>query len=316
VSAVLAAALALLALLPVWVPLAVVADLMQGRFRLPLLRMLFFALGWAWFESACVVLTAGLWLVGQRNNRAVHYRLQAWWAATVLGMFRAASGIKISADDVGVLRPGPVVLLCRHASLADSLVSAWVVTSLAGMRPRYVLKRELLADPCLDIVGNRLPNHFLDRDAVDTKGELDALKALAAGMSDDDVAVIFPEGTRASPAKRKRALDKLAERDPDRAQQLAGLEHLLPPRPSGSAALLAGAPDADVVVAWHVGFDGLDTFGGILRHVARRPMPVRFRARRFARADVPVDGAFTSWLDAVWLQADRDVHAMIEEVTT
>jgi len=103
VSAVLAAALALLALLPVWVPLAVVADLMQGRFRLPLLRMLFFALGWAWFESACVVLTAGLWLVGQRNDRAVHYRLQAWWAATVLGMFRAASGIKISADDVGVL---------------------------------------------------------------------------------------------------------------------------------------------------------------------------------------------------------------------
>ena len=54
-------------------------------------------------------------------------------------------------------------MLCRHASLADSLVSAWVITSVAGMNPRYVLKRELLVDPCLDIVGNRLPNHFLDR---------------------------------------------------------------------------------------------------------------------------------------------------------
>jgi len=38
-----------------------------------------------------------------------------------------------------------------------------------------VLKRELLADPCLDIVGNRLPNHFLDRHATDSGPELAAL---------------------------------------------------------------------------------------------------------------------------------------------
>ena len=125
-------------------------------------------------------------------------------------------------------------MLCRPASLADSLVSAWVVTSLAGLRPRYVLKRELLADPCLDIVGNRLPNYFLDRQAADSRLELDALTLLSAGMGLDDVAVIFPEGTRASPNKRERALSKLRERDPARAERLAGLQHLLPPRPAGS----------------------------------------------------------------------------------
>jgi 1-acyl-sn-glycerol-3-phosphate acyltransferase len=204
-------------------------------------------------------------------------------------------------------------LLCRHASLADSLVSAWVITSLAGLRPRYVFKRELLADPAIDIVCNRLPNHFLDREAADVQAELGALTRLSSGMGARDIAVIFPEGTRASAAKRGRAMQKLKERDPVRAERLATMQHLLPPRPAGSAALIAGAPDADLVIGWHVGFDGLDTIGGILRHLAHKPMPVRFRARRIRRADVPSGAAFTEWLDGVWLQADRDVHTMIEE---
>jgi 1-acyl-sn-glycerol-3-phosphate acyltransferase len=204
------------------------------------------------------------------------------------------------------------VLLCRHASLADSLVSAWVVTSLAGLRPRYVLKRELLADPCLDIVGNRLPNHFLDRQAADSSVELEALTRLSTGMGEDDIAVIFPEGTRASPSKRERALQKLSERDPARAVRLGGLQHLLPPRPAGSAALIDGAPGADVVIGWHVGFDGLDTFSGILRHLAHKPPAVRFRVRRIPRSEVPSGEAFTEWLDAMWLQADHDVHDMLE----
>lgn len=94
---------------------------------------------------------------------------------------------------------------------------------------------------------------------------------------------------------------------------MAGLQHLLPPRPAGSAALIAGAPDADIVIGWHVGFDGLDTFGGILRHLAHKPPDVRFRARRIPRADVPPGQAFTEWIDRVWLQADHDVHDMLEQ---
>jgi 1-acyl-sn-glycerol-3-phosphate acyltransferase len=131
-------------------------------------------------------------------------------------------------------------------------------------------------------------------------------------MGAHDVAVIFPEGTRASTTKRERALSKLGERDPERAARLAGLQHLLPPRPAGSKALIDGAPDADIVIGWHVGFDGLDTFGGILRHLARKPPEVRFRVRRISRAEVPSDDTFTSWLDTIWLQADQDVHLMLE----
>ena len=312
ISGLFVAAVLLLVLLPIWIPVGIVADLVRARVRLPIARLLLFALGWAWIELACVVITFGLWLTGQSKNHEIHFRLQAWWAANVLGLLRAATGIRVTAENVDQLRPGPAVLLCRHTSLADSLVSAWVITSLAGMHPRYVLKRELLIDPCLDIVGNRLPNYFLDRNAPDSQIELDALTRLSTGMGGQDIAVIFPEGTRASPEKRERVMQRLTERDPDRAQRVRSLQHLLPPRPAGSAALIAGTPEADIVVGWHVGFDGLDTFGGILRHLAHKPTPVRFRARRIPRSEVPAGPPFTEWLDAVWLQADSDVHAMIE----
>ncbi len=306
-------AVGLLILLPLWMPIGAAADLVRGRVRLPIVRLLLFALGWAWLESASVLLAFGLWLAGQRNNRGIHFRLQTWWAANVLGVLRATTGIEVIAENVDQISPGPAVLLCRHASLADSLVSAWVVTSLAGLHPRYVLKRELLADPCLDIVGNRLPNHFLDRQAIDSQAELESLTRLSTGMGRDDIAVIFPEGTRASPAKREQVMGKLGVRDPARAERLQSLQHLLPPRPAGSAALIAGSPDADVVIGWHTGFDGLDTFGGILRHLAHKPPPVRFRARRIPRADVPSGPAFTEWIDAIWIRADHDVHMMLEE---
>jgi 1-acyl-sn-glycerol-3-phosphate acyltransferase len=132
-------------------------------------------------------------------------------------------------------------------------------------------------------------------------------------MGADDVAVIFPEGTRASGGKRARAMAKIAERDPVRAARLATLRHVLPPRPAGSAALLAGAPEADVVLAWHVGFDGLDTFGGILRHLSRSPRPVVFTARRVPRADVPAGDAFTEWLDNRWVELDEQVDRLLRD---
>ena len=312
------AAVGLLVAAPLWLPVAAVVDLVRGRPRLPIIRLLGFALGWSWLESVAIVATGLAWVAGQRGNHALHYRLQRWWAAQLMTILRTTTGLRIEVEDHSMLHPGPLVVLCRHASLADSLVSAWVITTLAELHPRYVLKRELLFDPCLDIVGNRLPNHFLDRGAADSTVELAALTTLSSGMGADDVAVIFPEGTRAAPAKRERALAKIAERDPDRATRLGSLRHLLPPRPAGTAALLAGCPDADVVIAWHVGFDGLDTFGGILRHLARNPPPVRFAARRIARAEVPstsdaVLDAFTRWLDDQWLASDAAVAELLEQ---
>lgn len=308
----------LVLLIPVWLVVGLVIDLVARRFRFPIVRLLAFAVCWAWLEIAGVTASGIFWIIGQRRNRRLHYGLQRWWAARLLGALRLTCGVRIQVENVEALRPGPAILLARHASLADSLVSAYVVTSVAGMNPRYVLKRELLADPCLDIVGQRLPNHFVDRDAPDSSDELRALEEVVRDLDERSVGIIFPEGTRANPEKRRRALEKLTAQNPSRAQRLGNLRHLLPPRPAGSLALLRGNARADVVLGWHVGFEGLDTFGGMLRALARPFAPVRFVLRRVPRSQVPPvtadDGAdFVTWLDDQWVALDVEVDRALEE---
>lgn len=310
IPAVFVAGVALFALLPLWLPLAIVVDLLRGRWRLPIARLGLFGVCWAWLEVVGVSLAGLAWLTFQGRNRGLHYRLQAWWAASLIAALQLTTGAKLFTNVVS-LPPGPVVMLCRHASLADSLVSAWVITSQARLRPRYVLKKELLWDPCLDVVGGRLPNHFVDRQSPDSAQELRQLTLLSSDMGERDVTVIFPEGTRASPSKRERALASIERTQPGRARRMAELTRLLPPRPAGTLALLDGAPDADIVVAWHAGFDGLDTFAGILRHMARRPPPVRFATRRIPRVEVPMGPDRATWLDELWLRLDADTAALI-----
>ena len=103
-----------------------------------------------------------------------------------------------------------------------------------------------------------------------------------------------------------------------RAERLQQLKHLLPPRTAGAAAMLRGHPTADVVMAWHVGFEGLDTFGGILRAIERRVAPIRLSLRRVDRRTIPqskVDDmeAFVQWIDSEWLRMDREVDLALSE---
>ena len=302
----------------VWLPVTALVDVVRGRFRLPTTRLLCFAVCWAWLESAGVLASFAFLVVGRARDNGLHFALQRWWAARLLGALRATCGISVSVENAQCLSPGPVVMFARHASLADSLVSAYVITSVARMNPHYVLKRELLVDPCLDVVGQRLPNHFLDRGAVDAEPELLALEAITAQLDVSSVGVIFPEGTRANPTKRERAIAKISTIDAERAARLGPLRHLLPVRPAGAAAMLRGAPGADVVFAWHVGFEGLDTFGGILKALSRRMEPIRFVMRRVSRSDVASPSrdnmvAFTEWLDTEWHGLDREVDAALTE---
>ena len=298
--------------IPVWLPLVLVIDACRLKWRFPLARLLSFAVCWVWLETSGVICSALLWITGQSKNLPKHYALQRWWADQLLRALKATCGFSVEVENIDALQPGPVLLFARHASLADSLVSAYVVTTLAQMNPRYVLKRELLADPCLDVVGQRLPNHFLDRQANDSTPELLALEELVTGIDESTVGIIFPEGTRANKKKRDRALEKIAVVDAERAQRLQGMKHLLPPRPAGAAAMLRGCPSADVVFAWHVGFEGLDTFGGILRGISSRMPPIRFHLRRVERLAVPITSQvdtneMTKWLDSEWMRMDHEV---------
>ncbi|MGB3051137.1 MAG: hypothetical protein WBB42_09060 [Polyangiales bacterium] len=58
-----------------------------------------------------------------------------------------------------VALPGPTILLMRYASILDTLLTSVYLQGPTQWRVRYILKQELLFDPCLDIVGNALPNY-------------------------------------------------------------------------------------------------------------------------------------------------------------
>jgi hypothetical protein len=104
----------------------------------------------------------------------------------------------------------------------------------------------------------------------------------------------------------------LRERSPQRAEVLSGLQYLIPPKPAGASALLSAVPEANVLVMWHSGFDGLDTFSGILSHLGRAKAKVHVHVEEISRAMIPSGEAFVSWLDAKWVEMDNAVRRQLD----
>ena len=302
-------AFGLLALLPVWLPVVVVIDLARGQRRLPLARLGLFGAAWAWVELGGATALFWLWATGRKNNHEAHYRIQARWCAGIIRSLRLTTGLTVSVEGVDRVGRGPYVVLCRHASLADSIISCFIVNNILGLAPRYVLKSDLQAVPCLDILGHRTPNAFVTRGSSNVSGELRALQNMMDGLSEGQAAVIFPEGSRANPAKRERELERLANRHPGRHATLSGLDRLIPPKPAGVGSMLDAAPRADVLTVWHSGLDGLDTFAGILQALGSRKVTAHFVATVMPRSQVPSDDEFVKWLDDKWMEMDRSVVA-------
>jgi 1-acyl-sn-glycerol-3-phosphate acyltransferase len=302
VPAVALGAAALGSTVGLWAPVAGAIDLARSGRRFPRVRLLSFAWAWTSLETFGALSASALWIGGRAGDARVHYALQRWWAARLVDALRLLTDLRFEVRGLDRLAPGPIVLGARHVSIADALVPAWLLGQV-GMRPRYVLKDDLLLDPSLDIVGNRIPNHFLDRVPDDRGVELTAIEDLARGMGALDAAVIFPEGMVVTDSRRARAMERLASRDPERAERLAGLRLHAPIRPAGTAALLRGAPDADLVLLTHVGLEPLQRVADAPASVPLRD-PVRVEIRRIARSDVPIGAEFPRWLDEQWCRAD------------
>ena len=313
VLGVISMAIGLLVSSPVWVPVTLVLDAVRLKWRFPLLRFTMFGLMWSWLETLGLMSAVVLWVTGQAKNQDLNYRLQKWWTRGVIGALMMTVGLRIDVEGAEKLGDGPFIALCRHASLADSIMSAWVFVTKSHLRPRYVLKKELQLDPCLDVVGHRLPNYFLNRQSTDVSTELQGLAQMAEGLAHRDIAVIFPEGTRANDVKRARILERLRERSPERAQRLKGLQYLMAPKTAGVSALLSAVPNAKVVTMWHSGFDGMDTFRGIVKHLAKSAVRVQVRVVEHQRATVATGEAFVAWLDDQWIAMDTAVAQLISE---
>lgn len=266
-------------------------------------------------ETVGLLALATLWLAslgGRREAwlRDATWRLQQRWAGTLFGAARTLFRIRVEVSGDDEVEPGPLLVLVRHASILDTLLPANLIARPHGIHLRYVLKRELLADPCLDVAGRRLPNYFVRRGTGEAR-EVERVRELAAGLDPKDGVLIYPEGTRFTPARRARAIARIAERDPERAARAERLRHLLPPRLGGVAALLEGAPEADVLVVAHHGLEGLRSVGDIWRG-GLVGLVLRVRIARVARSRVPVDAATRpDWLYAAW----EDVDGWLEELS-
>jgi 1-acyl-sn-glycerol-3-phosphate acyltransferase len=168
------------------------------------------------------------------------------------------------------------------------------------------LKRELLWDPCLDIAGNRMVNCFVRRDSGAAEAEIAAVRDIARGIGAGEGVLIYPEGTRFTPAKRERALERIrASARPERLARAERLRHVLPPRLGGPLALLETCPDADVVFCAHVGFEGVRTMGDLVSGALVDGI-VRVSLWRVPRDLVPEGPeARAAWLDAQWQRVDE-----------
>ena len=301
-----------LAAAPLWVPVAALVDLVRrdGGIALRSGAVLTFYLG---CELLGLCAAGALWLLrpfarqDPARWRELHFRLQDWWGATLLrGAVRCfALRVEVLGAREARLSEGPYLLLLRHASIGDTLLASALIGHPHGLRLRYVLKRELLWDPCLDVVGSRLGHVFVDRFSADSQREVERVQASARDLGPREGVLIYPEGTRFSEAKRARVLESLSRAGEAKQLDYARSLHcVLPPRTGGVLGLLEAAPEADVVVCMHTGFEGAATLGQIWQgDLLRRRVRVRFL--RIPRAAIPTGrDARAQWLRELWQQVD------------
>lgn len=265
-------------------------------------------------ESVGILALGVVWLVaGVGERRAARlldgtYAVQRAWAGTIFRCVRAIFSLRFEVEGDAEAVPGPVLVLIRHTSIIDTLLPTVFLTARHGLRLRFVLKRELLVDPCLDVAGLRLPNHFVARSSEERDSDLDGIRSLGAGLSAREGVLIYPEGTRFTEARRARSLAAIERTSPERYAQAAALTHVLPPKTGGVLALLDASPESDVVIVEHKGLEGFALVVDIWRGAMVR-RTVRVRCRRIARRDIPTEGsARAAWLMGEWAALDRWVR--------
>lgn len=302
-----------LALLPLALIVAAVADLVRGR-PWPIARSVLYLAVYLTAELVGVVAAGVLWIgsIGSRGRfRARNVALQTW-RATLL--YRAAERVfrlrtVVEGDDA--IAPGPIVLFVRHVSQADTLLPVVYVTRRHAIALRYVLKEELLWDPCLDVVGRRLPNAFVRRGSADSVREVAAVQRLMDDLGPRDGVLIFPEGTRFTPGKLRRAIERSTTRlDPETLALARSFRRVLPPHLAGALGLLERNRDADVVFCAHTGFEAAgsprDVLGGTLVGAT-----IRVRFWRVPFATIPADTADrVRWLYRQWQRVDEWIAAV------
>ncbi len=303
--------LAILGAFPLLLVLVFAIDAARGR-RRALTRMLLMLVVYLSCEALGLGLAFGLWLRsgvwrGADAARFLrwNFELQQRWAGTLLAAFRRIYGIRIEVESAEALSRGPYLIFIRHTSLFDTLLPSAFFSQPFGIVLRYVLKKELLWDPCLDVVGNRLPNAFVERRSGKISGGVEAVRRLMADLTERDGILIYPEGTRFTPAKRERVLEQLQAKDPMLYEKAVALKYTMPPRLGGALALLEENECADVVFCAHAGLEAAATPRDLLDgQVVGATVRVSYWRVPFASIPRGTEDRI-AWLFAHWSRIDH-----------
>jgi 1-acyl-sn-glycerol-3-phosphate acyltransferase len=192
----------------------------------------------------------------------------------------------------------------------DTLLPVVLISGPLRLSPRYVVKTELKWDPVFDVIGQRMRNIFVLRGSNDPAREIANVRTLAEDLDPRSVVVIYPEGTRRTPERRARILNRMRERSDPRLAYSEALKHTLPPKHGGPLALMSAAASADIVICGHVGFDDAFDIADVVNgSLIGRKVFVRYW--HFTRSEVPTDeSSRADWLDARWADLDAWVAAV------
>lgn len=290
-------------LAPVWLPVMAVVGLFRRRSFI-LLRMLLFLWAYLTIELMGLTAAAAIYLVTPRNiakRESRFFALECWWGKALFTAIARLLSLTVEVKGQEHVLPGHVLVFIRHASIIDTALPVVFISNTTGLRLRYVFKRELLVDPCIDVAGHASPNYFIDRGG-DPEEELAGVRDLAKDLGDQGV-LLYPEGTRFTERKKAIAIQKLERTHPELVPIAASFKHCLPPKPGGALTLMDAAPDADIVFLVHRGLEGLAEVGDILSgDVVGKKVQIQFW--RVPAADIPKGEARRRWLFDWWKRVD------------
>lgn len=330
-------ALAVLATLPVWLLLALLASWLTALRRpdrrpapalapgngpgepanpLRPLRLLWIGVVYLAADATALVALFGLWLAsgfgwkdGSPAFQRAYYAMTGWFLRV---LFRQACwalrlSVEVQGPDPDVAAPGrPELVVCRHAGPGDSFILIHALVNWYAREPRIVLKDTLQWDPAIDVLLNRLPSRFIAPAGDRGRALEDEIGELVTGLDENDAFVIFPEGGNFTPFRRVRAIERLhALGLHAMARRAEAMEHVLAPRPGGLLAALDAAPDAGVVFVAHTGLERMLSVADVWREL---PMDKKIIMRWWV---VPPDEVPAGrqeridWLYDWWSRIDR-----------
>lgn len=314
-----------LALAPLLLAAAAIAAALTRRPQpLILARLL---LAYFAHELAVLIACGALWvasgagvLMRSRRFQMLHYRLLRWFVHSLtqraLSLLDITLAPEPSPEATRALKSDrPLLLFSRHAGPADAVLLVDLLLTRFERLPSVVFKEKLAIDPCVDLIGHRLPHAVLD--TSDREESEARIETVASEIGRRGVFLLFPEGANFSVEGRRLAISKLWQggrrREAGAAERMS---HVMPPHPSGALAALRGNPTADVIFAAHTGL-GLAAFPRDLWQHTPVGKTLKTRMWLARLADRPREPeAQLRWIYDYWNQIDAWIEGQGDERQT